>query len=273
MSWLVEMFSYAFMQRALIVGVAISLVAALVGVTVMLRKNSMIGDGLSHTAFGAFAIATIFGFAPIWFAIPIVTVASFVILYFSANKKINGDAAIALLSASSLAIGTLAISVSKGVNIDLNSYLFGSILSVSWSDMVTSVVFSVAVALIYIFAHHRIFAITFDEDFAKAIGVKTRFFDAMFAVICSVVVVLGMRLLGALLISSLIIFPAFIATQFSRSFKKVVLWAAVVSVANFIIGLVASYILSTPTGATVVIVNLLMLIIIKLICFFGGFDE
>lgn len=273
MNWLVEMFSFSFMQRAMIVGVAISLVAALVGVTVMLRKNSMIGDGLSHTAFGAFAIATIFGFAPIWFAIPVVVVASFVILYFSANKKVNGDAAIALLSASSLAIGTLAISVSKGVNIDLNSYLFGSILSVSWSDVVISTVFATIVTLVYIFAHHRIFAITFDEDFAKAIGIKTRFYDAMFAVICSVVVVLGMRLLGALLISSLIIFPAFIATQFSKSFKKVVLWAAVTSVMNFVIGLVASYLFSTPTGATVVIVNLAALIIVKMVCFFGGFDE
>lgn len=261
MNWLPEMLSYAFMQRALIVGFLISICAALVGVSLVLRKNSMIGDGLSHTAFGAFAIATVLNIAPLWFAIPVVIAASFFVLKLSNNKKVSGDALIALLSASSLAIGTMAISLTKGVNIDLNSYLFGSILSISQSDVWLSLVLTIAVVLLYIFAHNRIFAITFDEDFAKAIGIKTNVYDAIFAIICSLVIVFGMRLLGALLISSLIIFPTLIAMQFSKSFGRVVVYSVLISVVNFVLGLVISYLIASPTGATVVIVNLFALII------------
>lgn len=261
MNWLSEMLSYTFMQRALIAGLLISICAALVGVSLVLRKNSMIGDGLSHTAFGAFAIATVLNIAPLWFAIPVVIAASFFVLKLSNNKKVNGDALIALLSASSLAIGTMAISLTKGVNIDLNSYLFGSILSISQSDVWLSLVLTIAVVLLYIFAHNRIFAITFDEDFAKAIGIKTNVYDAIFAIICSLVIVFGMRLLGALLISSLIIFPTLIAMQFSKSFGHVVTYSVLISVVNFILGLIISYLIASPTGATVVIVNLFALII------------
>lgn len=256
-----EMLSYAFMQRALIAGILISACAALIGVTLVLRKNSMIGDGLSHTAFGAFAIAVVLGATPIWFAVPVVILASFLILKLSGNKKVNGDAMIALLSASSLAIGVMAISLSKGVNIDLNSYLFGSVLAISWDDVWISLALFVVVGLIYVFLHNRIFATTFDEDFARAIGIKTGFYDAVFAIICSLVVVIGMRLLGALLISSLIIFPTLISMQFSKSFKKVVIFAVVISVVNFVLGVIMSYFLALPTGATVVMVNLLMLVV------------
>ena len=265
MSWFIEMMSYTFMQRALIVGVLVSICAALIGVSLVLRRNSMIGDGLSHAAFGAFAIASVLNLAPLWFTIPVVIAISFLVLRFNNNQKINGDALIALLSASSLAIGTIAISVVDGVNIDLNSYLFGSILSTSWSDIWLSLIVTIVVVLLYLFAHNRIFAITFDEDFAKAVGVKTGFYDALFAAICSVVVVLGMRLLGALLISSLIIFPTVISMRFAKSFRKVVLFSVIISVVNFMVGLTLSYLISAPTGATVVAVNLLVLIITLLI--------
>lgn len=261
MNWLIEMFSYSFMVRALVVGVLISLCAALVGVSLTLRRSSMIGDGLSHAAFGVFAVAVVLGLTPTWFALPVVALISFLVLRFSKNQKINGDAAIALLSASSLAIGVMVISMTSGVNIDFNGYLFGSILSVGWEDVWLSLALAVLVIAIYIVAHHRIFAVTFDEDFAKSIGIKTGFYDAVFALICSAIIVLGMRLLGALLISSLIIFPALTAMQFAKSFKKTVLFAAVFSVAAFLIGLVLSYLLATPTGATVVIVNLVILIL------------
>lgn len=265
MSWLPEMLSYPFMQRAFIVGILISICAALVGVSLVLRKNSMIGDGLSHTAFGAFAIATVLNFAPLWFAIPVVITASFFVLKLSNNKKANGDALIALLSASSLAIGTMAISLTKGVNVDLNSYLFGSILSVGWSDIWLSLALTTIVVLLYIFAHNRIFAITFDEDFAKAIGIKTNIYDVVFAIICSLVVVFGMRLLGALLISSLIIFPTLIAMQFSKSFGRVVIYSVLISVVNFVLGLVVSYVAALPTGATVVVVNLIVLVVASIV--------
>ncbi|MBR5419016.1 metal ABC transporter permease, partial [Candidatus Saccharibacteria bacterium] len=182
---MIEMFQYAFMQRALIVGLCVAICAALVGVSLVLRKNSMIGDGLSHTAFSAFALATVLGLAPLYVALLVVIIASFFVLRLSQSKKVHGDAAIAVLSASSLAIGTFAISVSKGVNIDLNSYLFGSILSASWADVVMSIVLAVIVIGLYLFAYHRIFAITFDEEFAKSVGVKTGIYDAIFAAICS----------------------------------------------------------------------------------------
>jgi zinc transport system permease protein len=258
---MLEMLSYPFMQRALIVGLLISICAALVGVSLVLRRNSMIGDGLSHTAFSAFALATVLGFAPLAFSLPIVIVASFFVLRLSKNRKLHGDAAIGVLSASSLAIGTFAISVSKGVNIDLNSYLFGSILAVSWFDVLWSILLAVVVVGLYLFSYHRIFAITFDEDFAKSVGVKTEVYDAIFAIICSIVVVLGMRLLGSLLISSLIIFPTLTAMRLCRTFKGVIAASAIVSAAAFLIGLVMSYAMATPTGATVVIVNLVVFII------------
>ena len=253
---MIEMFQYAFMQRALIVGLCVAICAALVGVSLVLRKNSMIGDGLSHTAFSAFALATVLGLAPLYVALPVVIIASFFVLRLSQSKKVHGDAAIAVLSASSLAIGTFAISVSKGVNIDLNSYLFGSILSASWADVVMSIVLAVIVIGLYLFAYHRIFAITFDEEFAKSVGVKTGIYDAIFAAICSCTVVLGMRLLGSLLISSLIIFPTLTAMRLAKNFKGVVFTSVLVSVVAFLIGLALSYMLATPTGATVVLVNL-----------------
>lgn len=260
-----EMFAYPFMQRALLVGLMIAICAALVGVSLVLRKNSMIGDGLSHTAFSAFAIATVLGFTPLYFALPIVIIASFFVLRLSQRRKVHGDAAIAVLSASSLAIGTMAISLSKGVNIDLNSYLFGSILAVSWGDVVLSIILTAIIILLYLFAYHRIFAITFDEEFAKSVGIRTNMYDAIFAAICSIVIVLGMRLLGSLLISSLIIFPTLSAMRLSHTFKGIVLLSVVISALAFVAGLVASYVFATPTGATVVIANLIVFIMAFLI--------
>ncbi len=260
-----DMFTYPFMQRALLVGLMIAICAALVGVSLVLRKNSMIGDGLSHTAFSAFALATVLGLTPLYFALPVVIIASFFVLRLSQNRKMHGDAAIAVLSASSLAIGTMAISVSKGVNIDLNSYLFGSILSVSWGDVLLSAILAVVVILLYLFAYHRIFAITFDEEFAKSVGVKTGVYDAIFAAICSVVVVLGMRLLGSLLISSLVIFPTLSAMRLCRTFKGIVFTSVIISIIAFVAGLMASYTFATPTGATVVIANLIIFVIAYLI--------
>lgn len=269
MNSLAEMFSYVFMQKALLVGLAVSLAAALIGVSLVLRRNSMIGDGLSHTAFAAFALATVLGLTPLWFALPAVMLSSFFILRLSQNRKFHGDAAIALLSASSLAIGTLAISVTKGVNIDLNSYLFGSILSVGWSDVILSIILSLIVILLYFLAYHRIFAITFDEDFARSVGVKTGVYDIVFSLICSAVIVLGMRLLGSLLISSLIIFPAATAIRLAKTFKAAAVISVVVSLVAFLIGLILSYLFATPTGATIVIVNLVIFLVAWIFSAFG----
>lgn len=260
---MIEMFSYPFMVRALLVGILISIPAALVGVSLVLRKNSMIGDGLSHIAFAAFALAAVLGLTPLWFALPVAIIASFLILKVGKSRKIYGDSLIALFSTSALAIGVIAISVA-GVNIDLNSYLFGSVLAVSATEVAISLIVATISVVLYLFLHHRIFAITFDADFAKAIGIKTSLYDIAFAVICSLTVVVGMRLLGALLISSLIIFPTLIAMKLARSFKWTVIIAAIETVVAFVIGLIVSYAFSLPTGATVVITHLTILILVSI---------
>lgn len=260
---LIEMFSYSFMVRAFIVGLLISLCASLIGVSLVLRRNSMIGDGLSHVGFGAFAIATVLGIAPLEFALPTVIIASFFILKINDNSKIHGDSLIALMSASSLAIGTFVVSLS-GVNTDINNYLFGSVLSISEAELIISIILSIVVILLYLVSYNKIFAITFDEKFAKSIGINTNFYNMIFAILCSVVVVLGMRLMGALLISSLIIFPTLSSMQIVKKFKSVVITSVIISIVSFTLGMFISYLNATPTGATIVIVNLVIFIICKI---------
>lgn len=251
-----RIFEYDFMWQALVAGVMIAISASLVGAGIVLRRNSMIGDGLSHVAFGAFAIATVMGMTPLFVGIPVVILVSILILKLTEKSAIYGDSAIAVLSASSLAIGTFAISVTKGVNIDINSYLFGSILALERAEVWLCVAVSVVVILLFLLAYHKIFAITFDEDFAKSAGIKTEAYNALFAVICSVVIVLGMKLMGALLISSLIVFPTLSAMQVARNFRGVI-WVAVgISVVCMMVGLVVSFLYETPTGASIVLVNL-----------------
>jgi zinc transport system permease protein len=256
LSILTEMLQYDFILRAFIVGIIISLCSALIGSSLVLRKQSMIGDGLSHVAFGSVAIATILGLAPIEFSIPIVIAASIFILRLSQNSKINGDAAIAALSASALAIGTFLISTNHGTNIDLNSYLFGSILAVSQHDAIICFFLGAIVIAIFLIFRRQIFAITFDELFAKAIGIKVNVHNTILAILCSLTIAIGMRTLGALLISSLIIFPCLSALQLSKNFRQNAIIATTISIICFIIGFAASYMLNAPTGATVVLVNL-----------------
>ena len=259
-----EMFSYSFMVRAFVVGLLISLCASLIGVSLVLRRNSMIGDGLSHVGFGAFAIATVLGIAPLEFALPLVIISSFFILKIGDNSKIHGDSIIAIMSASSLAIGTFVVSLS-GVNTDINSYLFGSILSINNAELIMSIILSIVVVLLYIFSYNKIFAITFDEKFAKSIGINTNLYNMIFAILCSIVVVLGMRLMGALLISSLIIFLTLSSMLLFKKFKIVVISSIIISVIAFAVGMFISYFNTTPTGATIVIVNLVIFVLFTLI--------
>ena len=192
-----EMLSYPFMQRALIVGILVSLCAALLGVSLVLKRYSMIGDGLSHVGFGALAIATALGWAPLAVTIPIVILAAFLLLRMSESSKIKGDAAIALISSSALAIGVITVSWSSGMNTDVNNYMFGSILAMSREDVVLSVVLSVLVLILFLVFYTRIFAVTFDETFAKATGVKAELYNMLLAFLTAVTIVLGMRMMGA----------------------------------------------------------------------------
>lgn len=257
MSEFLNMFSYHFMQRALIVGVLVSLCAALLGVSLVLKRYSMIGDGLSHVGFGALAIASAFNLAPLAVAVPTVVVAAVLLLRLSRSSKVNGDAAIAMISSSALAIGVISVSLTSGMNTEVSSYMFGSVLSLSRSDAVLSVILSIAVLALFVLFYPRIFAVTFDETFSRATGTKTEAYNMLLAVLTAVTVVLGMRMMGALLISSLIIFPALSAMRVCKSFRAVVITAALISVLCFVVGVTVSYFLETPTGASIVVTDLL----------------
>ena len=258
MSEILQMFSYHFMQRALIVGVLVSLCAALLGVSLVLKRYSMIGDGLSHVGFGALAIASALHVAPLAVAVPVVMAAAVLLLRMSQSSRIKGDAMIALVSSSALAIGVVSVSVTTGMNTEVSSYMFGSVLSLSRGDAVLSVILSVCVLVLFVLFYPRLFAVTFDETFTKATGTRAERYNTLLALLTAVTVVLGMRMMGALLISSLIIFPALSAMRVCKSFKGVILCAAGISVGCFLVGLVASYLLETPTGASIVLANLLL---------------
>ena len=260
-----EMWQYQFMVKALVVGVVLAVTAGLIGVSLVLRRKAMIGDGLSHVGFGAFAIATVIGVMPLQFTLPIVILAAILILQVNQKSKVDADALIAMLSAGALAVGTLVISVVRGVNTDINNYLFGSILALDDFDVVVGVIFSLVVILFFFVKYHEIFVMTFDENFAKSIGLKTERLNTIFAILCAVVVVLGMRLVGALLISSLIIFPTVTAMQVVKSFKAVVFTSVVVSVFCMVMGIIFSYFVATPTGATIVIFNVMAFLVAKVV--------
>lgn len=256
-----DLFSYTFIVRALIVGTLVSLCAALLGVSLVLKRYSMIGDGLSHVGFGALAVAVAFNWAPLPVAIPVVVVAAFLLLRLSENSKIKGDSAIALIASSSLAIGVTVISLVSGQNVDIYSYMFGSILAMTESDVYVSIALSVVVLILFIVFYNKIFAVTFDENFAKATGTRANLYNMLIALLTAVTIVVGMRIMGTMLISSLIIFPALSAMRIFRQFRAVVIASAVISVVCFFIGLVVSYAFSTPTGASIVIVNLIMFLL------------
>ena len=260
------MFSYTFLTRALVVGLLISLCAALLGVSLVLKRYAMIGDGLSHVGFGALALAAVMNWAPLAVAVPVVIIAAFFLLRISESRKLKGDSAIALISTSSLAIGVMAVSLTSGMNTDVNNYLFGSILAMSDADVVLSVGLSVVVLILFLLCYSRIFAVTFDESFARATGIHTGAYNVLIAVLTAVTIVLGMRMMGALLISALIIFPALSAMRVCKSFKSVIILAACISVFCFLVGLLVSYLFNTPTGATVVIADL----VVFLLCCVAG---
>ena len=257
----IEMLSYPFMTRAFLVGSLVALCSALLGVSLVLKRYSMIGDGLSHVGFGAMAIAAAMNAAPLTIAIPVVIVAAILLLRISGNAKIKGDAAIALISTTSLAVGVMVISLTTGMNTDVYNYMFGSILAMSAENVKLSLVLSVFVLILFIVFYHKIFAITFDETFARATGVKAGVYNTLIAVLTAVTIVLGMRMMGALLISSLIIFPALTSMRVCRTFKSVIINAAVISVVCLIAGVTLSYVAATPAGASVVLANLVMMVL------------
>ena len=254
---ILQMLSYPFMQRALIAGVLVSLCAALLGVSLVLKRYSMIGDGLSHVSFGALAIAVALGITPLYFSIPVVILAAFLLLRMASHPRFNSDAAIAATSASALAIGILVISLTTG----MDNYMFGSVLAMSDQDVILSVILSVAVLVLFVRFYHQLFAVTFDESFSRATGLHVDRYNTLLAVLTALTIVLGMRMMGAMLISSLVIFPALTAMRLFKSFRGVILCAAVTAVVCFCVGLLISFAWSTPVGATVVAADLVLFLL------------
>ncbi|HBD65213.1 MAG TPA: ABC transporter [Clostridiales bacterium] len=255
-----ELFSYTFITRALLVGILVSLCASVLGVSLVLKRYSMIGDGLSHVGFGALSVAMAFNLAPLQVSIPVVVLAAFLLLRISENSKIKGDAAIALISSSSLAIGVIVTSLTTGMNTDVCNYMFGSILAMGKSDVYLSVALSIVVLVLYGLFYNNIFAITFDENFAKATGIRAEKYNMLIALLTALTIVIGMRLMGALLISSLIIFPSLTSMRIFGSFRGVIITSAILSVICFFIGIVISFQYNIPAGASIVVVNLVAFI-------------
>lgn len=256
-----DMFQYSFMIRALLVGIPVSLCAALLGVSLVLKRYSMIGDGLSHVGFGALAVASALNLAPLEVAVPVVIIAAFLLLRLSENSKTKGDAAIAIISSSALAIGVIVATMANGMNTDLNSYLFGSILATSNSDAVISVALSVLVIIMFVFFYNKIFAVTFDESFSKATGIRANTYNMVIALLTALTIVIGMRIMGTLLISSLIIFPALTSMRVCKRFLTVIITSAILSVFCFFIGITFSFQCETPTGASIVVINIIAYLI------------
>ena len=262
---------YPFVWYALIVGTLIALCSSLIGVTLVLKRYSFIGDGLSHVAFGAMAVATVFHLAnDTIFVMPVTIIAAVLLLRSGQNAKIKGDAAIAMLSVGALALGYLVLhlfSTSANISGDVCSSLFGStsILTLSKQDVWLCVIMAAAVILIFWICYNRIFAVTFDENFAKATGIQADRYNLWIAIIIAVIIVLGMNLVGSLLISALIIFPALSAMQIFQNFKQVVICSAVISVSCALVGILISILFSTPVGAIIVAADMIVFLLGSLV--------
>ena len=261
-----EMLSYAFISRAIIVGSLVSLCAALLGVSLVLKRYSNIGDGLSHVGFGVTTVAVGLGAtSTLPIAIPIVVIVAILLLKVGNNHKIKSDSAIAIISSTALAIGVAVTSVTTGMNTDVCNFMFGSILAMSNSDVILSIIVSILVLILFVVYYRKLFAVTFDEDFAKAVGLKTGRYTNLIAILTAVVIVVGMRMMGTLLISSIIIFPALTSMKIFKSFKGVVISSGVISVICFLIGIYLSYLFNISTGAMIVIVNLILFILFSVL--------
>ena len=283
-----EYLQYKFIARALVVGTLVSLCASLLGVSLVLKRYSMIGDGLSHVGFGALTVAMALGFvtadnlpgflperlrggiarlcasiaeSPLPFTLVVVVLCAFLLLRISERSRMRGDSAIALISTSALAVGVVVTSTTSGMNVDVYNYMFGSILAMSSSDVAISVILSAVVLVLFLLFYPRIFAVTFDEPFARATGVKAGLFNLLIAMLTATTVVVGMRMMGTLLISSLIIFPALSSMRVFARFRAVVICSAAISVGCFVVGMMLSCVYSLPTGAGIVAVNLLVFLV------------
>lgn len=269
-SRLAEALSYGFMQRAIVAGCLVALSCSFLGVFLVLRRMSLVGDGLAHVSFATIALGLVLGVSPFFVSLPLVAAASLGLLRLTEKARVYGDAAIGLLSATGVALGVLLASLSGGFSVDLLSYLFGNILAISRVEVVLSAVLGVVVIGCGIFFYHDLFAAAFDEEHAKISGVRVSRMNRVLVVLTALTVVLCIRVVGTMLVSSFIVFPAVTALQVARRFKEAMILAAVVAVGSVVAGLFVSYLLDWPTGATIVLANLAVFLFVLTLRRSGG---
>ena len=247
------------MTRALIVGVMVSLCASILGVILVLKRYSLIGHGLAEVGFAALSVALAFDLPPLYVSTPLVIAASFVIMFVSQRNKVGGDVAIGIAASAALAFGVLVTALTRGMNLDVCAYMFGSILAMTKEDVVLSVALSLFVTGLFVLFYNRLFLITYNEDYARSMGINVTLYQFLISFLTALTVVLGMRMMGTLLISSLIILPAVTARRLVSSFLALVVLSACISLICFTVGLALSFIGNLPTGASIVSVNVAVL--------------
>jgi len=268
MNNLINILQYQFVERAIIAGLFLGIVCAVMGVFLVLRKMSLIGDGLAHISFGAIAIGIVFGFYPLVTAIPLVIIASLIIYALTRKHIIEGDAIIGILASLGLAMGVILSSISTGFNVDIFSYLFGNILSITQPDLLFVIIGSIIILSIIILFYQEFMAISFNPEQAQISGIPVTILDILFSIITALTVLMSIKLAGALLVSALIILPASSSLQIAKSFQNTVLLAIVFALVSILIGIIISFVFNIPTGATIVTVNAIIffaILIIKLL--------
>jgi len=262
-----EMLSFSFMVRAIIVGLMVSLCAALLGVNLVLKRYAMIGTALGNVGFAVMAIAGVIDIAPVTVSLPVVTLAAFIMLRVSEKSKVKGDSIVALVSTSGIAIGVIFTGLTTGITLHICNVMFGSIFAMTQRDMYISVALSITVVGLFVLFYKQLFAVTHDENFAKATGIKVEIYKSLLAMLTAVTIVVGMRMMGALLIAALTVFPALSAMQLCKRFLFVVIASAVIGVMCFFIGMLFSFGLDLPPGACVVGVNLAVYVVFSFVGF------
>ena len=252
---------YSFIQKAFLAGSFVAIVCSALGLFLVLRKMSLIGDGLSHVSFGAIALGLFFGIYPFYVAVPVVMIASVLILKISEKTKIYGDSAIGIVSSVGIAGGVILASVSHGFNVDLFSYLFGNILAISNIEVILSIILSIIVLLVIYFFYWDLFSATFDEEYAKTTGVKTNSINILITLLTSITVVLSVKMVGIMLVSALLIIPAITALQLTKGFKMTMIVGGMASLISVLLGITTSFFFDLPAGATIVIINAVFFIL------------
>jgi len=255
----IEFLNYGFVQRAVIAGSFIAVLCSILGMFLVLRRLSLIGDGLAHVTFGGVALGLLFKVYPIYASIPVVLLGGYGILKLMERARLYGDAAIGIISAAGIAVGVLIASLAGGFNVDLFSYLFGNILAVSREEVALSAALSLTVLVIIGLFYHELISVTFDEDLARVSGIKTKTVNTLLVMLTAITVVLAMRLVGVMLVSALLILPAVSAFQAARSFKSAILLSSSFGVLSVLAGIVISFSWNLPAGATIVLLNIVIL--------------